>query len=377
MATTVGQHPVSAFTTPQNGDPLNADVVRSNDNAVRGAYVDHDADPGIHVQSSDLASRPAAGVAGRKWLTTDTGAVRLYYDTGATWVEADYMLEVPTANITVNGVIVGRGAGGAASSTALGINALDSETSGIGNTAIGQNTLTDVTTGNYNTAVGFDAFPGTAASVSNTAIGVEAMNLGSGSQNTCIGYRAMLASDGNNNTGAGASSLQSNSTGSNNTALGHSAGYGTGTNSNTTGANNTFIGYQAVGASATASNVITLGNSSIATLRCQVTTITSLSDARDKKDIVDVPAGLDFVKALQPRSFAWNMRDGGKVDVPEFGFVAQELQQAQVETGVTVPGLVYDENPEKLEASAGVLIPILVQAIKQLEARVAALEAAS
>jgi hypothetical protein len=37
-------------------------------------------------------------------------------------------------------------------------------------------------------------------------------------------------------------------------------------------------------------------------------------------------------------------------------------------------GLVYEENPEKLEASYGKLIPILVKAIKELSAKVEALE---
>jgi len=54
---------------------------------VRSAYVDHDADPGIHVQSSTLALRPAAGTAGRKWMTVDGTVVRYWYDTGSVWVE--------------------------------------------------------------------------------------------------------------------------------------------------------------------------------------------------------------------------------------------------------------------------------------------------
>lgn len=89
MATTVGQYPVSAFTTPRNGDPLDASVVVSNDNTTRVAYVNHDADPGIHVQSSALASRPAASVAGvgAKWITADTGDYRLWYSDGTTWYE--------------------------------------------------------------------------------------------------------------------------------------------------------------------------------------------------------------------------------------------------------------------------------------------------
>lgn len=91
MAQTVGQHGVAAFTNPSNGDPLNATVVKANDNTVRGAYVDHDNDGGIHVQSSVLASRPSAGTVGRKWLTTDTGSVKLWFDTGSAWEEISYL----------------------------------------------------------------------------------------------------------------------------------------------------------------------------------------------------------------------------------------------------------------------------------------------
>lgn len=89
MATTTGSHSVAAFTAPVNGtSPIDANAVKANDNTLRVAYVNHDADTGIHVQSSDLASRPVAGVAGRKWMTIDAGVVRLWYDTGAAWVEA-------------------------------------------------------------------------------------------------------------------------------------------------------------------------------------------------------------------------------------------------------------------------------------------------
>ena len=94
MAQTIGQHSVAAFTSPVNGDPLNATVVVANDNSTRSAYVDHDSDSGIHVQSSLLAARPAAGTAGRKWMTTDTGDVNLWFDTGAAWEEIAYVPSV-------------------------------------------------------------------------------------------------------------------------------------------------------------------------------------------------------------------------------------------------------------------------------------------
>lgn len=94
MAETIGQHGIAAFTNPSNGDALDANIVKGNDNSLRSVYVDHDSDPGIHVQSSLLASRPAAGTLGRKWLTTDSGAVRLWYDDGSAWQEISYVSSI-------------------------------------------------------------------------------------------------------------------------------------------------------------------------------------------------------------------------------------------------------------------------------------------
>jgi len=86
MATTVAQHSVATFTSPVNGTtPIDANTVRGNDNTVRSSYNDHDADPGIHVQSSTLASRPVAGTAGRKWITEDSGVYTLWFDDGTNW----------------------------------------------------------------------------------------------------------------------------------------------------------------------------------------------------------------------------------------------------------------------------------------------------
>jgi len=236
----------------------------------------------------------------------------------------------------INSVRVGLGAGGVSTNTAVGASALNSNTTGAGNTAIGRGALRDNLTASNSTAAGNDAL--------------------------------IL------------------STGANNTAIGSAAGYGVGTDSNTTGSNYTFIGFRAVGAAATDSNVITLGNSSITTLRCQVTTITSLSDARDKTNIAPLAFGLDLINALNPVSFTWNMRqpapkDGepvevyGKVGIPEIGFIAQELQAAQQSVGVTIPGLVSTSNPDRLEAAPGTLLPVLVKAVQELSAQVTALQA--
>jgi len=112
MAQTVGQHGLAAFTNPQNGDSLDATVVRANDNSVRDSYVDHDSDSGIHVQSSLIAARPAAGTAGRKWLTTDTGDVKLWFDSGSAWVDISYLSVnggAITGTLSVSGVLTATG----------------------------------------------------------------------------------------------------------------------------------------------------------------------------------------------------------------------------------------------------------------------------
>ena len=134
------------------------------------------------------------------------------------------------------------------------------------------------------------------------------------------------------------------------------------------GSNNTIIGYSAQASSGTVSNEITFGNSSVATLRCNVTSITALSDARDKKDVEDANIGLDFINDLRPVKFVWDTRDGAKKDIKEVGFIAQELDEVQQKHGVEDHlQLVLKNNPDKLEASQGKLIPILVQAIKDLK----------
>ena len=246
---------------------------------------------------------------------------------------------------------------------------LFTNTTGTANTAIGSDTLRLNTTGGYNTALGFASLYNNTTGANNVALGRAALyNNTISYQNTAVGDGALSSNvSSDKNTAVGNDSLAA-TTVEFNTAIGSSSG-----DTNTTGTNNSFVGYQARGSSPTTSNNITLGNGSITTLRCQVTSITALSDARDKTDVNPIESGLEFVKKLNPVSFTWNTRDGAKVGLPDMGFIAQELMEVQDQTQI-IPNLVLDVNPDKLEAAYGAMFPILVKAVQELTAKVEALE---
>jgi hypothetical protein len=200
------------------------------------------------------------------------------------------------------------------------------------------------------------------------------------SKDASFGGKLFVSSDLSVNGNLNASGISVGTSSTYNTIFGFSSGAGiTGRNNTvagynaattlTTGSNNTLLGYGANSSSATVSNEITLGNSSITALRCNAT-ITSLSDARDKTNVEPIPAGLAFISELNPVKFTWAMRDGGKVGIDEFGFIAQELQSAQKSTGIHYPNLVSESNPDKLEASYATLIPSIVKAIQELKTTV-------
>lgn len=292
-----------------------------------------------------------------------------------------------TGTLTAQGLTVGKGAGAISTNTAVGRSALATNAIGASNVAVGDNAL-NLSTSSNNTAIGAEALASTTTGQSNTGVGELVLRSNvTGDFNVAMGGQALYSNtSGLDNVAYGYLALSENLTSSNNTAIGHKAllnttaldntavGHFAG-ETNTTGINNVFIGRNAQGVAAGSNNTVTLGNSSITTLRCAATTITAISDRRDKKDIQSIPAGLNFIKELKPVAFKWATRDGRKLNIPEFGFIAQDLQQAQTTTKITVPNLVLAENPDQLEASPGTLIPILVKAIQELTAKVEALEA--
>ena len=272
---------------------------------------------------------------------------------------------------------------------AFGVNTLFSNTTGERNTALGIGSLYANTSGNYNTAIGNGSLSSNIVGAQNTALGNQSLSSNTeGVNNLALGYQALSNNTtGDNNVSTGAYSLNSNTTGGANTAVGeYSLLYNNGDintaignysgSTITVGGNLTCIGYNAQPTSGDVHNQITLGNGDITSLRCNVQSISSLSDARDKKNIKDLDLGIDFLLKLKPRLYNWDKRewyannksDGSKMKKePTAGFIAQELDSVQTSERAGWLNLVLKDNPEKWEATPGNLLPIIVKAIQDLK----------
>ena len=276
---------------------------------------------------------------------------------------------INSGNLTMSGINPWE----ASNNTGVGYFSLTNLTTGSWNTAVGTYSLKSNTTGYNNTTLGTFTMRKNTEGHSNTAVGTLSLDSNTtGNFNTAVGtFSLRINSSGNRNTSIGYYTLVNNSTGGDNTALGCTTG-----SSITTGSNLTCLGYDAEPTSGSATNQITLGNNQVTSLRCNVTTITSLSDARDKKNIKDLNIGLDFLMNVKPRLFNWdrrewyddNVSDGSKIqETPTAGFVAQELDEVQITQNAEWLNLVLKDNPEKLEATPGNLLPIMVKAIQELK----------
>ena len=198
---------------------------------------------------------------------------------------------------------------------------------------------------------------------------------GGGAQhNTCVGAYTMMTS-----------------TGSNNTCFGNNAGQ-----SITTGNYNASIGRAAQPSAATSSGQFTLADSNITNLRCNDTSISGLSDVRDKTNIVDLPvsAGLALVNALRPVVFNWDRRSWYDNDTPDGskvmetwrrwkpnsglkqGFIAQEVQAAIASEKCLVDTMIItDDNPDALEFAPQNLLTNVIKAVQELSTEIDSLKA--
>ncbi|BAN26774.1 tail fiber domain-containing protein [Caballeronia insecticola] len=147
------------------------------------------------------------------------------------------------------------------------------QSQGINNTSVGNLTLSAATTGTRNTAVGYSALRALTTGTDCVAVGeFAASNITTGSQVTALGRSALRNSQD---------------------------GSVTATFNNITG-----VGYDS---RVSGDNQVQLGNS--ATTTYVYGTVQNRSDLHDKADVRDTVLGLDFIKALRPVDYRWDMRD--------------------------------------------------------------------
>lgn len=111
---------------------------------------------------------------------------------------------------------------------------------------------------------------------------------------------------------------------------------------------------------------IRAGGSGGVDLAAGATSWAAVSDERFKKNVQPLEYGIDQILALNPIRFDYTEDETN--DSARLGFIAQDVQ-------TVIPEAVKGSLETQLTLSATELIPALINAIKQLEARVAALEA--
>ena len=188
-------------------------------------------------------------------------------------------------------------------------------------------------------------------------------------------------------TAFGKDAGKANTSGSGNTHLGCEAG-----DAITSGANNLCVGFQAGTSSApgnviTSSNNICLGNNSSTDAFIKIDwTVTS--DRRDKTDITPFTHGLSWINKLNPVTYRWDNRtwyEDGKPDGSKkqpklnVGLIAQDEIEVEKEHG-------FGDTPDNMIVSHvneggdygmkySKLVPILINAVKELSAQNEALVA--
>jgi hypothetical protein len=223
-----------------------------------------------------------------------------------------------------------------------------------GNTALGYAAALYNSTADAITAIGCEALCNNNTGRGNTALGSRALTSNSvGSGNTAVGEKSLEASGGSLNTAIGACTLTNLTTGINNIAIGHNSGTPSG----------------GFGALTTESHTIVMGTLAH-TNACISVPWTVVSDIRQKKVDGKVPLGLEFVAKLNPIKYRFHDPETKKIrdDRYRYGFSAQEIQEHEVDP--QHPVIVNNSDPDFLGVSHEYLLPVLVNAIKELNLEV-------
>ncbi len=292
--------------------------------------------------------------------------------------------------------------GNTGNNTALGYKSLIVDSSGASNTGVGANTLLGNTTGSSNVALGQGALFANTSGNQNISIGQSSLvGNTSGSGNIAMGtgaLRGLAGSSANDNIGIGTNTATTSTSGSNNIAIGYDIGL-----PNLTGSNQLDIGNLIFGTGVSGQGIAVSGNVGIGTSSPQATlevwgpdtastsaftvansastteftvydtgnavlagSLTQNSDQRLKTNISDLDgsSSLAEINALNPVTFNWI--DPEKSSVPQFGFIAQQVENV-------FPNLVATTSPTALTPDGTLslnyidLISPIIAAIQQLD----------
>ena len=308
---------------------------------------------------------------------------------------------------TCSGHSSGKALTTAYNNTAIGHDALKTGTTANNNTSIGHTAGEYITTGTYNVSLGSSAGSNVTTGSYNLSMGYMSGKCTTGSYNIAFGFNTMYQSaDGPSynvaigyQSGYYISATGGGDNGKGNTFVGQNSGTGV-----TTGHNNLLLGFNAgysanpAGYISTGSDIVCLGDNSITNLYCADTTISS-SDKRDKTDVTDFTHGLKWIEQLKPITYRWDKRtwyseynedgtvktegtpDGSKKRARQhIGFLAQDVLAIEQADGfaskkddMLIVNLNEDDTAYGLKYER--LVPVLVNAIKELSAKVTALEA--
>lgn len=247
-----------------------------------------------------------SGATDVEWIAAagGTGNITFSTNTISTSGTNQDMLLVPngTGRVYINGLQVGPGKGSSNTNAVFGNTAGNSLTSGTYNVTVGYAAGNQITSGSENITIGYAGD----------------VNLRTTNANVLIGHFAGSYTNGSNNTAVGRTALALGLGGNSNTAIGSSALTNSGSYSNATG-----LG---AGTDVTGNDQVQLGSSSTTTYAYGA--VQNRSDARDKADIQDTDLGLNFIMALRPRKFKWDMREDYKPPMPDINTATPEQMQA-------------------------------------------------
>ena len=142
----------------------------------------------------------------------------------------------------------------------------------------------------------------------------------------------------------------------------NSAGVGGFVNFNSTTSFNVYVG----GGSGS-DHKLSLTNAGLLTVTGDVVAYGSPSDISLKENIKPIDNALDKVSKLKGVTFDWKKSDSILKIKEDIGFIAQDVKEV-------LPDLVRTNDDGKLSLRDKGIIPVLVEAIKELEARVKELE---